>query len=222
MHRWSTEAELFDLMATELYSAVISDILDQIGHRDHAMDPELRPLDRPFVAVGRAMPVRAEEVEAVPDEPYRGEIAAIDDLRPGEVCVVAGGGTRRAALWGELFSNAAQARGARGAILDGYARDGRQIRAIGFPVFGRGAIPLDCNGRTAVVAHREPVVCGGVTVGPGDVVYADEDGIVVVPGSLLEETATRAFEKVAGENAARTAIRDGALLREAFDRYRVL
>jgi regulator of RNase E activity RraA len=218
----AADQELFDLMATRLYSAVVSDVLDQLGHREHAMDPGIQPIDPSHVLVGRAMTVRIEETADVPADPYRGEIAALDDLHPGEVLVGAARGSHRAALWGELFSTAARARGARGAILDGLARDQRKIREMGFPVFRRGTLPLDCNGRTAMREHREPVVCGGAIVRTGDVVFADEDGIVVIPATLVHETATRALEKVAGEDAARATIRAGMLVREAFDRYRVL
>ena len=222
MRSWTSDDELFDLITARLYTAVVSDILDRLGHRDHAMCPEIRALEDGATIVGRAMPLRVEEVATLPDEPYRGEIAAIDDLRPGEIAVLAAAGTCRAALWGELFSNAARARGARGAIADGYVRDRPKIRQIGFPVFARGTLPLDCNGRTAVVAHREPATCGGLLVHPEDVVFGDEDGIVAIPERLVEETIRLALEKVSTENAAREAIRQGALLREAFDRYRVL
>lgn len=222
MAPWDSDEEIFDLVATRLYTAVVSDVLDRLGDRDHAMDPGILPLASERVIVGRAMPMEVREVDEVPPEPYRGEIAALDDLRPGEVAVVAARGSRRAALWGELFSNAAQTRGARGTILDGYVRDGRKIRELGYPVYGRGALPLDCNGRTAVVGHRVPVTCGGIAVRPGDVVFADEDGVVVIPWALVDEAATRALEKAASETLAREAIRRGALVREAFDRYRVL
>lgn len=221
MAAWASDDELFAAMAGRLYAGVVADVLDRLGHRDQAMAPEIRPLAG-AVIVGRAMPMRAVEVEVVPDDPYRGEIAALDDLRPNEVAVVAADGTRRAALWGELFSHAAQARGARGAILDGYHRDDRLVRGLGFPLASRGTLPLDCNGRTATVAHREPVVCGGVPVAPGDVVFGDEDGVVVVPAALVQAAVVAALEKVGGENQARAAIRQGVSMREAFDRYRVL
>lgn len=177
------------------------------------MTPELRPLSTGTVVVGRAMPMLVAEVETIPDDPYRGESAALDDLRPGEVAVVAAGGTGRAALWGELFSHAARARGARAAVVDGFHRDGRLVREIGVPLLSRGALPLDGNGRASVVGHREPVVGGGLAVAAGDVVVGDEDGVVVVPAALVEETVTLALEKVDGENRARGAIRAGMRMR---------
>ncbi len=214
---------LFDLMAARLSSSVVSDALDGLGYRDHTLDPALRPLDGAPVLVGHARTVRVAEVEEFPPVPYRGEIAALDSLDPGDVLVAAAQGSTRAALWGELFSTAARARGARGAVLDGYARDRRKIRELGFPVFCRGTLPLDCHGRTAMGAVDDgPVVCDGVTIQPGDVVVADEDGVAVVPLALLAEVAQRAFAKALGEDAARAALREGALLGQAWARYGVL
>ena len=94
---------------------------------------------------------------------------------------MAAGGSARAACWGELFSAAARARGARGTLIDGYCRDARRIAALGYPVWCRGTLPLDCKGRTAVTAWRQPAVVGGLQVRPGDLVVADDDGAVVIP-----------------------------------------
>ena len=141
-----------DLAASRLYAAVVSDILDDLGHRDHTLDPAIRPLRRGEVIAGFANPFLVTEVHRIPAEPYTGEIGALDDIRPGEVILVAAGGSARAACWGELFSAAARARGARGTLIDGYCRDARRIAALGYPVWSRGTLPLDCKGRTEVTA----------------------------------------------------------------------
>src|SRR5690348_12126696 len=116
---------------SRLYAAVVSDILDDLGHRDHTLDPAIRPLSRGEVIAGPANPFLVTEVHQIPAEPYAGEISALDDIRPGEVILVAAGGSVRAACWGELFSTAARARGARGTVVDGYCRDARSITALG-------------------------------------------------------------------------------------------
>jgi 4-hydroxy-4-methyl-2-oxoglutarate aldolase len=102
-----------DLAAARLYTAVVSDILDGLGHRDHTLDPAIRLLGgaADVVVAGWANPFLAEAGE-IPAEPYTGEIAALDDLAAGEVVLVAAGGSARAACWGDLFSTAARARGA--------------------------------------------------------------------------------------------------------------
>ena len=171
---------------------------------------------------GFANPFLVTEVYRIPEEPYTGEIGALDDIRPGEVILVAAGGSARAACWGELFSAAARARGARGTLIDGYCRDARRIAALGYPVWCRGTLPLDCKGRTAVTAWRQPAVVGGLQVRPGDLVVADDDGAVVIPAELTEETIRRALAKASKEHGLRDALEAGSTLRAAYDRFGVL
>jgi len=216
------DAALPGLAAGRLYTAVVSDILDDLGHRDHVLDPAIRALGDAAVIAGWANPFLVAEVDEIPADPYTGEIAALDDISPWEVVLVAAGGSARAACWGELFSTAARSRGARGTLVDGYCRDARAIAALGYPVWCRGTLPLDANGRTAVTAWRQPAVVGGLPVRPGDLVVADADGAVVIPGGLARETVGRALEKVSKENGVRDALAAGSTLRSAYDRFGVL
>ena len=210
-----------DLVAGRLNTAVVSDILDDLGHRDHVLDPAIRPLGDAAVLAGWANPFLVAEVDGIPADPYTGEIAAMDDIAPGDVVLVAAGGSARAACWGELFSAAALARGARGTLIDGYCRDAQVIAAIGYPVWCRGMLPLDVKGRLAVTAHRQAAVVGGLPVRPGDLVVADADGAVAVPARLAAE-AGGALEKVSKENRVRDALAEGSTLRSAYDRFGVL
>ncbi len=211
-----------DLVETRLTAAVVSDILDDLGHRDHTLDPAIRPLHRGVIVAGWANPFLVAEAGEIPADPYTGEIAALDGIAPGDVVLVAAGGSARAAVWGELFSTAARARGARGALLDGYCRDERRITGMGYPVWCRGLLPLDCKGRLAVTGWRQPAVVGGLLVRPGDLVVADVDGVVVVPAALAEETVRRGLEKTAKEDGLRDALERGSTLRAAYDRFGVL
>jgi 4-hydroxy-4-methyl-2-oxoglutarate aldolase len=216
--------ELFDRMANQLYVAVISDILDALGFRNQVLESNIRPID-PLdrrVLVGSAHTILMAPIYEMKPEPYTKIIAAIDALQPGNVGVVATSGLANAAYWGELFSNAAAGRGARGMLLDGYHRDTRKILELGFPVFSTGARPFDAAGRTQCIDFDCPVVCGGVKVFPGDIVFAEVDGIAIVPAAVAEECVAKAFEKVATEDRARDDLRDGALLGEVWNRYRVL
>ena len=211
-----------DLVVSQLYTAVVSDILDDLGHRDHVLDSAIRPLGPGEVIAGPANPFLVTEVRQIPAEPYAGEIAALDDVRPGEVILVAAGGSARAACWGELFSTAALARGARGTLIDGYCRDAQVIAALGYPVWCRGLLPLDVKGRLAVTAWRQPAIVGGLPVRPGDLVVADADGVVAVPARLAAEAVGRALDKVSKENRVRDALAEGSTLRSAYDRFGVL
>src|SRR5215467_1990851 len=211
-----------DLVAGRLSTAVVSDILDDLGHRDHTLDPAIRPLRRGEVIAGFANPFLVTEVHRIAAEPYAGEIGALDDIRPGEVILVAAGGSARAACWGELFSAAARARGARGTLIDGYCRDARRIAALGYPVWCRGTLPLDCKGRAAVTGWRQPAVVGGLPVRPGDLVVADADGAVVIPAELIDDTIRLALAKASKEHRLREALEAGSTLRAAYDRFGVL
>ena len=215
---------LFDRMAKTLYVAVISDILDGLGHRDQVMQAGVVPVqpDRRRVLVGRASTALVAPQYETVEQPYTAQIAAVDALTPGDVLVVGAGGAPGVAVWGELFSNAALARGARGMVTDGYHRDTRMILDLGFPVFSRGARAVDISGRGQVVEAGRPVAVAGVTVRAGDIVFAEIDGIVVVPAEVAAETVERAFAKVATEDDARADLRNGALLGEVWAKYRVL
>jgi 4-hydroxy-4-methyl-2-oxoglutarate aldolase len=220
----ANRTDLFDRMAADLYVAVISDILDSLGFRDQVMDASIRPVDPTSrrVLVGSAHTVLMAPIYETRPEPYTRQIEAIDAMTPGSVGVVSTGGAQSAAFWGELFSNAALGRGARGMVLDGFHRDTRKVLDLGFPVFSTGARPFDAAGRTQCIDFNCPVVCGGVLVHPGDIVFAEIDGIAIIPAAAAEETVTRAFEKVATEDRARDDLRKGALLSEVWARYRVL
>jgi regulator of RNase E activity RraA len=157
------------------------------------------------------------------ENPYEVEIALVDDLKPGDVAVLAcGGPTDRIAPWGELLSTASRARGAAGCVTDGLVRDVRQIREMGFPVFHGGIGPLDTKGRARMMERDIPVECGGVHVRSGDMVFGDVDGVVIIPQERAAEVIARAQEKVRGEDSTRAELEQGRLLAEVFAKYRIL
>ena len=221
-YSWENDTELFNLMHGQLYAAVLSDALDANGYREQVLQHTIRPLLPDTVVVGRAMPVLCLDVYEIPAEPYQQEIAAVDSLKQDDVLVCSTNGSTRICFWGELLSTAAMARGARGAIIDGFIRDTRKIVEMGFPIFTTGLLPVDSNGRGEVVAYNVPIECGGVTVNPGDIVFGDADGVVVVPKDVENVVIHAALEKVQGENKTRDALREGATLREVYDRYGIL
>jgi 4-hydroxy-4-methyl-2-oxoglutarate aldolase len=221
-----THADLIDpSLRRRLYSSVLSDVLDGMGLRDQAMRPFVRPLDDNDVLFGRArtglyMPV----YEARPGEnPYDVEMALVDDLRPGDVAVFAcDGPTERIAPWGELLSTAATARGAAGCVTDGLVRDIRAIRAMGFPVFHGGIGPLDSKGRGKMMERDVTVACAGATVRPGDYVFGDADGVVVIPQAAADEAFRLALDKVSGEDIVRDELARGLPLADVFRRHGIL
>ena len=217
--------KLDPLQLFSLSAAILSDVMDSLGLSSRAMQPFVRPLDDGKVLVGRArtglyMPAYALREG---ENPYEVEIALVDDLEPGEVVVLAcNGPTQRIAPWGELLSTASMARGAAGCVTDGLVRDVKQIRDMGFPVFQGGIGPLDTKGRARMVERDVRVECGGVSIDPGDIVFGDVDGVVVVPRSHEQAVLARALEKVRGENRTRDALRTGEPLASVFKRFGIL
>jgi 4-hydroxy-4-methyl-2-oxoglutarate aldolase len=208
-----------------LNAAVISDVLDSLGLMGQAMKPFMRPLDDSLTLIGRArtglyMPVYEHRDG---ENPYQVEIALVDDLEAHDVVLLAcNGPTDRIAPWGELLSTAATARGAAGCVTDGLVRDVRQIREMRFPVFCGGIGPLDTKGRARMVERDVPVSCAGVTVRPGDIVFGDVDGVLVIPREHEQQVIARATEKVSGENQSRDALRRGERLADVFARLGIL
>jgi regulator of RNase E activity RraA len=212
----------FFSMREKLYAAVLADVLDELGLRRQAMDWSLRPVGPRMVVVGRAFTVLATDVYEVPENPYEKELEAVDRLSAGDVMVATTNGSTSSGFWGELLTTAAKGKGARGAVIDGLTRDSAQILDLGFPLFVRGYCPLDSKGRTDVISYGSPIECGGVRVRTGDVVFGDNDGVVIVPEEVAEETLRRAVEKVSGENEMRRALQDGMGVVEAFNKYGIL
>lgn len=216
------ETGRFDLMERKLYSAVISDVLDDMGFRNQAMREDIRPLYPEAVVVGWAMPVLSTDIFEIKEEPYKGEIDAVDSLKKNDVLVACTNRSTRTGFWGELLSTASRARGARGAVIDGFTRDVRKIIEMRFPVFATGVKPVNSKGRSMVIDYNCPVECGDVLVNPGDIVFGDMDGVVVIPKEVADEVISKALEKVEKEDLTRKALLEGRLLGDVYAEYGVL
>tara|TARA_B100001057_G_scaffold438883_1_gene471687 strand:+ start:6604 stop:7266 length:663 start_codon:yes stop_codon:yes gene_type:complete len=212
-----------DQLSKETYTAVFSDVCDAAGMRQQTLEPGAKLLAGPSgVLIGWARTAVSRPVTDIPDRPYGGEIDFIDSLNVGDL-VVLDCSRKPAAAWGELFSTASVGRGARGAIVDGLIRDKRLIDELNrFPVFGRGLRPTDSLGRVAIAEYDIPVCVFGLTVYPGDLVVCDSDGSIVVPRDHANEIMKKAREKALTENSARELLLNGGLLRDVWEKYRVL
>jgi len=220
--KFSSEKEMFDLMEEKLSTAVICDALDTLGYRNQLMDAAIRPLEFDHVIAGRAMTIQAADVSSVPTKPYEMEIAAVDSIKPNEIVVAATNKSTSNAFWGELLSTAAIKRGARGAVIYGGTRDQKQIKGTGFKVFTSAINPLDSQGRCIVIDYGCPVDCGGVILSPGEIVFGDCDGIVVIPKEVEDKVIEASLDKISKERQSLDMIKAGALLRDVFDKYGVL
>ncbi len=230
MSLWNSDPDLFDLARRELFTAVVGDVMDKAGLLHQFLPAGIQPLRPDMVVIGRAMPVLEADIFAPPaqhppdaalSQPFGLMLRALDDLKPGEVYVCTGGSPRYA-LWGELMSTRATKLGAAGAVLDGYARDTHGILRLDFSTFARGRYAQDQAPRGKVVDFRTPVEIDGVRVEPGDIIFGDIDGVLVVPASAVDAIFVAALEKVRGEHLVRQAIEAGMSAVEAFRTYGIM
>ncbi|MFN7734423.1 MAG: RraA family protein [Pirellula sp.] len=211
---------------SHLYAAVVCDAMDQLGL--HHQSPRIAlPLQTRFsgatgVLAGRCKTTLWCDMAHRDPEPYAFELKAVDECRPDDVLIAAAGGSMRSGIWGELLTTAAKNQGCVGAIIDGAVRDVDKIAALQFPVFAKGRCVYDSLNRQRVVDVDVPVEIDGVRFEPGDLVVADNDGLVVVPHRMEADVLKLAFAKVLGENQVRDAIRAGMSSREAFNKYGIL
>lgn len=213
---------MFRQVEEQLYTAVISDALDELGYHEQALREFLRPISGDERFAGWARTIACVDVYHVPEDPYAMEIEAVDSILSGEVVVVSTAGSLQNAPWGELLSTAAQARGARGAVIDGLVRDVQKIQSIGFPVFARGIKPVDSKGRGAIIDYNVPIECAGARISPGDLIVADYDGVIAIPAKVLPDVIKLASERVTKENGSRAELKNGAFLRDVYAKYGVL
>jgi regulator of RNase E activity RraA len=218
------DKELFQWIRKNLYVAAVCDILDSIGLTKQAMHQRLRPLDaNNCLMVGRARTFRWMETDYIVEEdPYGVEIEGMDALKSGDIAVHSTDSSLTNAPWGELMSTVAKRNGALGCVCDGLVRDCQKIMQMGFPVFHAGVRPVDSKGRGRVMAFDVPVRCGEVLVHPGDLVFADFDGVVVIPKRVEAKVMRLSAEKVGKENASRRELLKGRSLRDVFNEFKVL
>ena len=206
---WINDTELFQLMREQLFTAIVGDVLDLHGYRHQFLPPECRPLRPHMIVCGRAMTVLESDVNGSGDPPFGLMLKALDSLKPNEVYIAAGGSANYA-LWGELMSTAARARGATGAVLVGHTRDTNGILAMDFPVFCHGCYAQDQRGRGKVVDFRIPLQVDSIAVHPGDIVFGDIDGVLVLPREIEADVIHCALERVKKEKTAKRLLSEGA------------
>jgi 4-hydroxy-4-methyl-2-oxoglutarate aldolase len=212
----------FDVLRRELYTGVVCDVLDSLGFPNQAMEADIRPVLPEVTLVGRARTALSVDVYEVVENCYAKEIAWVDSLQPGDVAVGCTNRSTRTGLWGELLSTAVRARGARGAVMDGFVRDVRRIIEMQFPVFAAGMRPVDSRGRSVVLDYDVPIVCAGVAVRSGDIVFGDVDGVAIIPQEVAEAVVAKALEKIRLEDQSRADLQAGAYLRDVFAKHGVL
>ena len=199
-----------ELLQRDSVTCAVSDCMGRFG----AMTGDLRPLCDAIRFAGPAVTARtlASDLAAV--------FKAIDVSEPGDVVVVDAHGSRDTAFWGENMTISAQNRGVSGAVIDGACRDVMEIRRMRFPLFSRGVVP----NVAAIAGYGEVnvrVQCAGQAVSPGDIIIADENGVVVVPADAAADVLERTRRLLDTEHVLQEKLRGGATIGELIDVDRV-
>lgn len=211
-----------EMMRRELYSAVVCDALDSLGLRNQSPRVPISPMTGATLLVGRCKTTLWADMAHEDPKPYELELIAVDGCKNDDIMIAAAAGSNRSGIWGELLSTAARNSGCIGAIIDGSVRDVAKMTAMNFPVWARGRCLYDSMHRQRVIDVDVPVEIDGVKFSSGDLVFADVDGVVVVPQAVETEAITRAWNKVHAENVTRDAIKNGMKAVAAYEKFGVL
>lgn len=204
-------------------TAVIADAFDALGEQPPILENSIRPIEGKtpsFIGPAYTITGNAEDYSGGD----RAKLAAIDAMTPGVVALWAGMDVRGACLFGDLLASAMQARGCAGAVVDGGVRDVAFLRESGLSVYARYFSPAQGIGRWRVTGWQIPVQVRGamqdwIEVNPGDLVAADEDGVIIIPQSRVEVIVSIVRERAQTETAARGEIQKGLPLVDVFDMY---
>ncbi|WP_242206427.1 RraA family protein [Aestuariivivens insulae] len=227
---WRNDQELFKIAKEELFVALVGDVLDKLGYLHQFLSPNIKPLRKDMVTIGRAMPVlEADTFEESPQQtnnplmkkPFGIMFEALDSLQEHEVYICSGASPRYA-LWGGLMSTRALKLKAAGAVVDGYSRDTNEIEKLNFPTFSLGTYAQDQGPRGKVIDYRVPIEFNGVRINPGDIVYGDRDGVLIVPQEIEKEAFTGAIEKARGEKLVQKALEEGMSTVDAFQKFGIM
>ena len=176
--------------------------------------------DNRLKLAGYACTILENDVFEAPKKPFGYLTEALDQLKPNEIYVATG--AHNSALWGELLTATAKARGAVGAVLDGYSRDTPQVLSQNFPVFCSATWAQDSSIRTYVCDFRCTIEIGQVTIRDGDLVFGDIDGVLIIPREIQDEVLEKALIKASGEKKVRKAIEGGMSATQAFAEFGIL
>ncbi|WP_245893477.1 RraA family protein [Polaribacter butkevichii] len=215
---------------TELFTALVGDVMDKMGYLHQFLPAQLKPVDSKSIVFGKAMPVVEADVfgeqldksnNSFLNKPFGIMFEALDSLQQDEVYVCTGSSLRYA-LWGGLMSTRAMKLKASGAVVYGYSRDTNEVLRLGFPVFSMGTYAQDQGPRGKVIDYRVPIEIDKVRINPGDIIYGDLDGVVIVPQEIQDEVFHKALEKARGEKLVLEALQKGMTTVEAFNKFGIM
>jgi len=227
---WKSDSELFDIAKNELFPALVGDILDQLGYQHQFLEPAIKPVRNDMVVIGRAMPVLEADVFEESSEttnnplmkkPFGIMFEALDSLKENDVYICTGSSFSYA-LWGGLMSTRALKLKAAGAVLHGYSRDTNEVENFNFPTFSIGTYAQDQGPRGKVIDYNVPIEINGIRIQPGDIVYGDRDGVLIIPKEVEKKAFEGAIEKARGEQLVKKALETGMSTVDAFEKFGIM
>ena len=227
---WNSDKELFELAKKELFTALVGDVMDKMGLLHQFLPAGIKPLCPEMVVIGRAMPVIEADIfgevventkNAALKKPFGMMFEALDDLHEDEVYICSGS-SHSYALWGGLMSLRAIKLKAAGAVVNGFSRDTNEILRLNFPVFSAGTYAQDQGVRGKVIDFRVSIQWNGICIHPGDIVFGDRDGVIIVPKEVEKDAFEGAFAKARGEKLVAEALRNGESVVAAFEKYGIM
>jgi len=227
---WQTDDELFDIAKKELFTALVGDILDKMGFEHQFLSPEIKPVEKSMVVIGRAMPVLEADVfsesvknskNPIMEKPFGIMFEALDSLKKNEVYICTGSSFSYA-LWGGLMSTRAMKLQANGAVVHGYSRDTNEIEKLKFPTFSVGTYAQDQGPRGKVIDYGIPIEINSIKINPGDIVFGDRDGVLIVPQEVEKEAFEGAIGKARGEQLVKEALENGMSTVDAFKKFGIM
>lgn len=220
--------ELYAVMKKYLFTAVVGDIMDAMNLRNQFLPPGIQALKDDYILVGRAMTVQESNCTGTTiasqkiEKPFGLMFEALDSLQKNDVYLCTGASPKYA-CFGALMATRALAVGAVGAVIEGFVRDVRELNKMDFPIFSTGKYARDQGVRGRVIDFNCPIeFSNSVVVHPGDIVFGDIDGVVIIPKGIEREVIKLALEKVMGENKVKQALESGMSSAQAFSEFGIM
>ena len=204
---------------TRLYTGAISDILDKNGYRCQVLPYYITPFTIANRVAGVAFTGQGYPCADAAHDDTGTRLKMLDSIAPGTVSVWATGGSMDCAHWGEIMSTAVKQRGCTGAVIDGGVRDVDFVNAMNYPVFAKFKCSASSIGRWDIIDCQIPIKIGNTVIHPGDFVFGDIDGVVVIPKEMTMDVLVAAEQVFDREGAMRAELRRGVSVTDAYAKY---